>query len=138
MKRPFPLWILFLWLIFLAFGSLYGGIAMLLDPSGALLGLDTILSLLPVPDSILPGLFLLLVMGLALFVLAFGLFACPNWPWADALARRSGHYWPWAGTLALGIVLLTWLAVQAVMIGGILFLAAMFPLAWGFWRADQL
>jgi hypothetical protein len=76
------------------------------------MGVDILLPLLPVPDFVLPGLFLLLVMGLAPLILAFGLLARPNWPWADALARWSGHYWAWTGTLALGIVLLNWLAVQ--------------------------
>lgn len=117
MKRPLPLWILLLWLVFLAFGGLYGGITMLLDPSGVLLGAEKILPLLPVPDFVLPGLFLFFVMGLVLLVLAFGLFARPNWPWAVALSCWSGHYWAWTGSLALGIVLLTWLTVQAVMIG---------------------
>ena len=117
MKRPLPLWILLLWLIFLAFGGLYGGIAMLLDPSGASMGVDVLLPLLPVPDFALPGLFLLFVMGLVPLILAFGLVAGPNWPWADALARWSGHHWAWTGTLALGIVLLTWLFTQAILIG---------------------
>jgi hypothetical protein len=117
MKRPLPLWILLLWLIFLAFGGLYGGIAMLLDSSGLSMGVDTLLPLLPVPDFVLPGLFLLFVMGLVPLILTFGLLARPNWPWADALARWSGHYWAWTGTLALGVVLLAWLLVQAILLG---------------------
>ncbi len=117
MKRPLPLWILVLWLVFLAFGGLYGGITMLLDPSGALLGTEEILPLLPVPDFVLPGLFLLFVMGIAPLALVFGLLARPNWPWAGVLTRWSGHYWAWTGTLALGVILLLWLTLQAVMIG---------------------
>ncbi len=117
MKRPLPLWILLLWLVFLAFGGLYGGLTMLIDPSGKLLQADEILPLLPVPDFVLPGLFLLFVMGLAPLALAFGLLARPNWPWAETLTRWSGHHWAWTGTLTLGVVLLLWLAVQAVMIG---------------------
>lgn len=88
-----------------------------LDPSGASMGVHVLLPLLPVPDFVLPGLFLLIVMGLAPLVLTFGLLARPNCPPADALSRWSGHHWAWTGTLALGIVLLAWLAVQAVMIG---------------------
>lgn len=103
------------WLVFLAFGGLYGGITMLLDPSGALLGVDNLLPLLPVPDFALPGLFLFYVMGLVSLVLAFGLFARLNWSWAEALSRWSGHSWASNRTLVLGIVLFTWLVVQAVM-----------------------
>jgi hypothetical protein len=117
MRRPLPLLILVLWLVFLAFGGLYGGITMLLDPSGALLGTEEILPLLPVPDFVLPGLFLLFVMGIAPLALVFGLLVRPNWPWAGVITRWSGHHWAWTGTLALSIVLLLWLIVQAVMIG---------------------
>lgn len=117
MERPLAFWILLLWLVFLAFGGLYGGIAMLLDPSGASMGVDILLPILPVLDFTLPGLFLFFGMGLAPLVLVFGLFARPNWLWADALSRWSGHHWAWTGTLVLGLLLLIWLAVQAMMIG---------------------
>jgi hypothetical protein len=114
--RP-ALGMLVFWLVFLAFGGLYGGIAMLLDPSGVLLDMDMILPLLPVPNYILPGLFLIAVMGVAPLVLSFGLLARPHWPWIETLTRWSSHYWAWTGTLVLGLVLLTWLAIQAVIIG---------------------
>lgn len=39
---------------------------MLIDPSGDAMGVDVLLPLLPVPDFILPGLFLLFGMGLVL------------------------------------------------------------------------
>lgn len=117
MKRHLALWMLLFWLVFLALGGLYGGIVMLLDPSGSSMGVDILLPRLPVPDFILPGLFLLFVMGLAPLVLSFGLLARPNWPWAEAFTHWSGHYWAWTGTLVLGLLLLTWLAVQSVMIG---------------------
>jgi len=117
MKRPFALWVLIFFLVFLALGGLYGGIAMLTDPSGNSLQMAEILPLLPVPDYTLPGLFLLFVMGLAPLFLTFGLLARPNWKWATSLARWSGHHWSWTGTVALGIVLALWLVVEGVMIG---------------------
>jgi hypothetical protein len=63
MKRPIALWILVFWLAFLSLGGLYGGIAMLLDPSGGSLQMTEVLSLLPVPNYVMPGLFLLFIMG---------------------------------------------------------------------------
>lgn len=53
----------------------------------------------------------------SLLFLAFGLVARPAWGWAAALSRWSGHHWAWTGTLALGLVLGVWLAVQGWMIG---------------------
>jgi hypothetical protein len=117
MKRPLALWILVFFLLFLSFGGFYGGITMLLDPSGASLQMDEVLNLLPVPDYTLPGLFLLLVMGLAPLALIFGLLARPDWPWLQSLFRQTKSYWAWGGTVLLALILLLWLTVQALLIG---------------------
>ena len=117
MKRPIALWLLVLALLFLAFGGLYGGIAMLLDPSGASLQMAAVLPLLPVPNYVLPGLFLLFVMGLAPLFLAYALLARPKWSWADSLTRAFKYHWAWIGTIALGVILALWLVVEGVLIG---------------------
>jgi hypothetical protein len=111
------LWPLLFLLAFLGLGGLYGGIAMLIDPTGGLLQLTDVRPLLPVSNLILPGLFLLVVMGLGPLFLICALLARPDWAWADALSRWSGHHWAWTGTLALGITLAVWLIVQGLLIG---------------------
>lgn len=117
MKRPFLLWILVFWLLFLALGGLYGGIAMLLDPSGGSLQITEVLSLLPVPNYVLPGLFLLFVMGLIPLLLIYALLARPNWPWIEPFFRWSNHHWAWTGTMLLTLLLAIWLIVEALFIG---------------------
>ena len=117
MKRPFALWILIFWLVFLAFGGLYGGIAMLLDPSGGSLQMTEVLSLLPVSNYVLPGLFLLFIMGLLPLFLIYGLLARPNWAWLESFFRQIEYHWAWIGTVILGVVLAIWLIVEGVMIG---------------------
>ncbi|MEW6636357.1 MAG: hypothetical protein AB1425_06025 [Actinomycetota bacterium] len=117
MRRSFTLWLLIFLLLFLALGGLYGGIAMLIDPTGRSLQMDGILPLLPVPDYILPGLFLLFVMGGGPLLLIYGLLACPDWSWAEAVFRWSGHHWAWTGTLVLGVLLAAWLVAQGLLIG---------------------
>ena len=117
MLRPLTLWPLLFLLIFLGLGGLYGGMAMLIDPTGGSLQLTEVLPLLPVSDYILPGLFLLVVMGLAPLFLTYALLARPSWVWAEALSRWSGHHWAWTGTLALGVILAVWLVVQGLLIG---------------------
>jgi hypothetical protein len=116
LKRPVILWPLLFLLLFLAVGGLYGGIAMLIDPAGDLIGLAHTLPELPVSDFILPGLFLLLVMGIMPLLLIYGLLARPGWTWAERLFHWSGHHWAWTGTLLLGIVLAIWLIYQAFLI----------------------
>ncbi|MGB2866734.1 MAG: hypothetical protein WBC05_25610 [Sedimentisphaerales bacterium] len=117
MQRPFALWPLVFCLLFLSLGGLYGGIAMLTDPTGGSLQLTETLPLLPVSDYILPGIFLLVVMGLAPLLLIYGLLARPKWRWAERLSRWSGHHWAWIGTLGLGVTLAVWLIVQGLLIG---------------------
>jgi len=117
MKRPIALWILVFWLVFLAFGGLYGGIAMLLDPSGGSLQMTEVLSLLPVSNYVLPGLFLLFIMGILPLFLIYGLLVRPNWSWLDSFFRQIKYYWAWTGTVILGVILAIWLIVEGVMIG---------------------
>lgn len=117
MRRPVALLLLLFFLLFLAAGGLYGGVAMLLDPSGGALQMTEVLPLLPVPDYTLPGLFLLVVMGVLPLLLAYGLLARPAWAWAAPLSRAGRHHWAWSGALALGLVLGAWLGVQGLLIG---------------------
>lgn len=116
-KRPIALWILIFWMLFLALGGLYGGITMLIDPSGGLLQMGDVLQFLPVSDFVLPGLFLLFVMGLAPIVLVYALLARPKWQWLESLLQQSKHYWAWSGTIALVVILTIWLVIEGIMIG---------------------
>ena len=117
MRHPPILWPLLFLLVFLALGGLYGGMAMLTDTTGASLQLIEVLPLLPVSNFALPGLFLFIVMGLTPLVLIYGLLARPQWKWTDKILGWSGHHWAWTGTLGLGVTLIIWLMVQAMLIG---------------------
>ena len=117
MKRPFLLYLLVFFLCFLAFGGLFGGIMFLDDPSGKSMAMDTVLPLLPVSSYLLPGLFLITVMGLFPIFLAYGLIARPDWTWAVKLTGWSQHHWAWTGSIAAALILLIWLGIQALLIG---------------------
>lgn len=117
MKRPFSLWLLIFFLVFLALGGFVGAYSFLTDPTGASLGMEKELVLLPVPNYTLPGFFLLFVMTITPLFLTFGLLAQPNIPFFHALLRFSPHHWSWTGTVILGIGLMLWLIVEAYFIG---------------------
>ena len=118
MKRPFMLWPLILVLIFLAMGGFSGGIPMLADPAnGGYLQFGEMLPDLPVSNFILPGLFLLVVMGIFPLLLAYALIACPAWSRVDCLFQWSKHYWAWTGTLILVAIIAVWLVYEGWLIG---------------------
>jgi hypothetical protein len=116
-KRPTALWLLIFLLVFLSFGGFYGGISMLVDPSGSALEMEEVLPLLPVSDYILPGLFLVIVMGIIPLILAYGLIWKPDWGGIQRISAWSGYYWAWTGALVLASLLILWLAVQGFLIG---------------------
>jgi hypothetical protein len=150
MKRPVALWVLIFWLFLLALGGLYGGIAMLVDPSGGLLQMTGVLPLLPVKDYVLPGLFLMGIMGMFPISLLYGLRVRPEGLWGKSIIPRMGYHWAWTGTVVLGIILATWLFIQGILIGfqwpiqyvtainGLLImLFALLPSVRGFYRIHQ-
>ncbi len=91
---------------------------MLADPvNGGYLQFGDLLPLLPVPNLILPGLFLLVLMGLFPLFLAYALIARPTWRGVDRLFRWSNYYWAWTGTLILVAIIAIWLAYEARLVG---------------------
>jgi hypothetical protein len=103
-RKPIAVWALIADLIVLGLGGLYGGVLFILDPSGARMGVPlSLLEGLPLSDFLLPGLFLLGVMGLAPLALV------------AAVWRRWPRTWP--ALIGLGVVLLLWLAGEFVLWG---------------------
>ena len=91
-------------LLLLGLGGIGGGIPMLLDPSGASMGLPPgLLDSLPINNFILPGLFLIVVMGFIPFVFAYGLW--------------KHERWAWLGTLGQGVLLVLWICFQFILWG---------------------
>ena len=104
MSRPISLILLLICLIFLSISGLFGGIAMLIDPSGQILGLPaSLLEPVPIDNFLLPGLFLIVAYGFFSLVVAYGLW------------RRAG--WAWGSTVVLSIILIGWICGQILFWG---------------------
>lgn len=102
--RPPTLHLLVLLLLFQGASGLAGGLALTLDPTGSTLGLPAAwLAGSPFPDYRMPGLFLLVVLGVV-----------PLW---IAVRVRRREAWAWPGALMVGLLLLAWLVVEIRVVG---------------------
>ena len=108
-RRPRLSYLLLACLVFLGGGALYGGVSLILDPTGGILGIPfEWIQDSPFGSYLIPGIFLLVVLGFGSFVTAYG------------IARR--RLWAWPVGIALGIITILWIAIQYAVIQQYFFL----------------
>jgi len=91
-------------MLFQGISGLYGGIALVMDPSGDLLQMPiSMLDGTPFHSFLIPGLILLTILGIFPMIVLYGLWK-----------RR---YWSWIGALTVSIALIIWIGVQIWMVG---------------------
>src|SRR5690625_2396987 len=111
--RPAGVYALLALLLLLSVGALFGGGALVADPSGALLEMPVeLLAGSPFRDYLLPGLVLFLLFGVAPLVVVFGLWQRPAWSWS---ARWRVNL-AWLGTVVIGAALIIWILVQMAIL----------------------
>jgi len=119
-KRPFTISVLLFLLLLLSLGALYGGMALVLDPSGGLIQLPLIiLKYSPFNNFLIPGLILFTVLGLLPALVFYSLLKRPQWRWVNVLNVYGDMYWAWTFTLYVGFVLIIWISVQTLLINAV-------------------
>ena len=111
-------------LVLLAIGGLYGGIALIGDPSGIKLGLGEAFTENPpvFNDFLIPGILLVILFGLLPLFAAISLIRFkPGKPKRVGKMHRS-----WQLALLTGILLIIWIIVQVILIGFQSFLQPLF------------
>lgn len=103
-SRPVSIYLLMIIEVAVGIAGAVSGLLMLIDPSGAMLGLSTaLLSSAPVHEYLWPGLVLLYVLGLLPLAAARGLYS--NETWALPLS------------IVLSMTLIGWIMLQIFFIG---------------------
>ena len=102
-RRPRWSYLLLACLVFLGGGAIYGGVSFILDPTGGTLGipLEWIRDS-PFGNFLVPGIFLLVVLGVGSVVAAYG------------IARR--RVWAWPVGISLGTTTVLWIGIQYAVI----------------------
>lgn len=119
MKKPFLLKLLIFLVLFQAFSGLLGGFPLTFWPSGKVLG--TPLSMLentPFNNFLIPGIFLLVILGFFPTLLGYAMIQAPQWNWPNKLNVYNKFHYLWAYSLYLGLILVLWIIIQVYLVGG--------------------
>jgi magnesium-transporting ATPase (P-type) len=115
--------------LFISPGAFYGGILLMMDPTGALLQLPY-----QMPENIffgnyfVPGMFLILINGILPLLIAAGLIFRPKWRIAEALNLYKTHHWVWIFCIYQALGLIIWMSIQLFIIGDYFFLQPIYLL----------
>ena len=102
-SRPIAVWLTLVGALGLGITALFGGGTLVLDPTGAAMGMPLEwLAGTPFPDYFVPGLVLFSVLGPGSFVVLYGI-----------VRRRAWGRW---GTIVLGVALVGWIVTQILLI----------------------
>lgn len=108
-------------LAFLGISAIGGGGALIISPSGKLLG-GLPLSILknsPFDDFLVPGIILLLILGVLPSLLIVALLKKPASPLAEHLNFYPDMYWAWSFSIYVAFALIIWIQVETIYIQGV-------------------
>ena len=105
-------------IIILAISGLFGGIALMADPSGDLLQMPIyLIENTFLGNYFLPGLILFILLGLFPSIVALGLISRRKIKYINSLNIYKKRFWAWTYSLYSGIILVIWIDVQILLIG---------------------
>lgn len=114
---PFTCKLLIILHIFLGIGAVFGGGTLTIAPDGKLLGMPiSILDQSPFTNFLIPGIILLLILGVIPLIVAFNLINQKSSKIGDALNFSKGTHWSWSFSIYIGFILIIWLSIQMYMI----------------------
>lgn len=118
--RPFAVYLLYFLQLFLGLGAIFGGGALVIDPSGDLIRIPvSLLERSPFSDFLVPGILLLVVFGIIPLIVFYGLLKRPQWSWANILNPFKELHSFWALSLYIGFGQIIWIMVQTYMLNSV-------------------
>lgn len=117
-KRPPVVIVLAMLLFLLSTGGFYGGIMLLMDISGGKLGTPlSMLDHLPIDTFLLPGLTLLIFMGIIPLIATLGVLRRELFPFFNRFRLLKSFTWAYCASVFTGIFLVGWTAGEIILWG---------------------
>ncbi|MCP2039260.1 hypothetical protein [Chryseobacterium sp. HSC-36S06] len=107
-------------LLFLGVSAIGGGGALIISPSGKLLGglPLSILAQSPFPDFLIPGIILFTILGFFPCYISYALIKKPTNNIAEYFNLFKDMYWAWSYSIYIGFALIIWIQVETIFING--------------------
>jgi len=107
-------------LLFLGVSAIGGGGALIISPSGKLLGglPLSILAHSPFPDFLIPGIILFTILGLFPCFISYALMKKPTNSIAEYFNLFKDMHWAWSFSIYIGFALIIWIQVETIYING--------------------
>lgn len=117
-KRPWELYLLAVLMVIMALMSIAGGGLLAVKPDGSLMDMPVSdLAHTPFSDFLIPGLVLLIVLGILPLFLTYALFALPDWKIFKKTNLYSDLAWPWTWAVFYGFIVMGWMIIEITWIG---------------------
>ncbi len=110
-----------LFLLFLALSAIGGGMALIISPSGKLLGglPLSILKSSPFSDFLIPGIILFFVLGIFPILIVWSLIKKPIIPFMEYFNLFKDMHWSWSCSIYVAFILIVWIQVETYFIQGV-------------------
>jgi hypothetical protein len=116
--RHILLFFLLTLLLLLGVSGVCGGFALIADPSGKMLELDSsYIHSTFFKNYLLPGIILLIFNGIFPLFIFYSLLRQPKWTWPERINIYKEQYWQWTLALYSGIILVIWIFIQMLLLG---------------------
>jgi len=112
-KKPFSCKLLIFLHILLGIGAVFGGLVLVIDPSGDLIKMPiTLLENSPFNNFFIPGIILLVILGILPLIISYALITKWSWKLANKLNMFTTMHWSWAFSLYIAFALIIWITIE--------------------------
>jgi len=112
-KKPFTCKLLIFMHILLGVGAVFGGLVLIIDPSGGILKMPmTLLEYSPFNNFLIPGIILFTVLGIVPLIISYSLITRCYSNVANRFNLFTEMHWSWAYSLYIGFALIIWITIE--------------------------